>query len=484
MDSQNPLPARPSGLPDFAEDVAPAEGARLSGSEDFTSSEVDQARLLTHIGARIYSKIDDYARYQFSFLQTQCLNIFFDLAQELDEFEELCALTVMLPEILFNIPVELFLLDPTGAVLVRQTPGYGPASSPPVRDDLAAGVREEAGFLRVPVQGRADYQQSLPFKPLKGSLGMLVFHTAQTLSPQDRLFYQKYANRVGFQLHNRLLVMKNKDHLRFINNLVHDIGHNVIVPNMYFKLLFHQLEGKIHDLSQVRKRLEGAVGGGGADLASAVQQLGTLQDLLEDQYAEVYKYFLQSSLFLETLLRQSHFEQGHYVLQKSIVNLSKRVLEPQMERYRSQLEERGIEARLECPTVVEAPADVGLISQVVANLLSNAVKYTRPSPQNGEKFVICSCARVQDAFGPGKDGICIEVLSSGPHIDPKEAPNLFKPDFRASNAQEEYGTGHGLYFTCEIITRHGGIYGYKAVPSGNAFHFTLPLDWDPADAEA
>lgn len=455
----------------------------FEGAEEFSSEAAAQARLLTHVAARIHSKIDDYARYQFSPVQTRCFNIFFDLAQELEEFEDLCALTVMLPEILFNVPAELFLLDPSGTILVRQTPGYGPASPPPTRDDLLLGVQEEEGFLRIPVHGKRMQLQSSPGGSVRENLGMLVFHTGKATQEHDRFFYQKFVNRVGFQLHNRLLVMKNKDHLRFINNLVHDIGHNVIVPNMYFKLLFHQLEGKIQGLSGVRERLEEASAGATGELGDAVNQLAKLQKILEDQYAEIYKYFLQSSLFLESLLRQSHFEKGHYVLQKSRVNLVERVLIPQMERYRTQLDERGISAQLEPSDSLEVPADVGLISQVVANFISNAVKYTRPSPANGEKIMHCSCRLEKNAFGPNRDGVRVTVLSSGPYIAPGEAPNLFKPDFRGSNTQNEYGTGHGLYFTCEIISRHGGKYGYEAAPRGNVFYFILPLNDDGTPVE-
>jgi len=52
------------------------------------------------------------------------------------------------------------------------------------------------------------------------------------------LFLEKFANRVGFQLHNRILRDRSREHLDFIRNLVEDIGHNVIVPNIYFKLYF------------------------------------------------------------------------------------------------------------------------------------------------------------------------------------------------------------------------------------------------------
>ena len=74
---------------------------------------------------------------------------------------------------------------------------------------------------------------------------MLEIDTAGQLSEQDRFFFERYASRFGYQLHNRILGNKNREHLQFIRNLVGDIGHNVIVPNIYFKLYYKRLRSKI-----------------------------------------------------------------------------------------------------------------------------------------------------------------------------------------------------------------------------------------------
>jgi len=49
------------------------------------------------------------------------------------------------------------------------------------------------------------------------------------------LFYQKYANRIGYNMHNKIVFNQNIEHIRFINQLVADIEHNVITPNIYYK---------------------------------------------------------------------------------------------------------------------------------------------------------------------------------------------------------------------------------------------------------
>ena len=78
-----------------------------------------------------------------------------------------------------------------------------------------------------------------------GVLGIFEIEAASKLSNPIKFFFEKYVNRIGFQLTNRFIAEKNKEHLQFIQNLVNDIGHNVIVPNMYFKLFFRRMKGKI-----------------------------------------------------------------------------------------------------------------------------------------------------------------------------------------------------------------------------------------------
>ena len=62
-----------------------------------------------------------------------------------------------------------------------------------------------------------------------------------------------------------------------------------------------------------------------------------------DQYRQILTHYEQTSLFLETLLRRSHFEEGRYVLEKRACNFKKQVIDLQLERYRPRFEERGIE---------------------------------------------------------------------------------------------------------------------------------------------
>lgn len=303
-------------------------------------------------------------------------------------------------------------------------------------------------------------------------LAILAILSETPLTEHDKLFYQKFANRLGFSLHNRLLALKNLEHIDFVRTLVHDIGHNVITPNLHFKLLMRQMAGKIDALRRFSDTI----------VPTESQTIASLRDLcdrIEEHYQEISSHFHQSSFFLETLLRQSHFDQGRYVLQRTSFNIAARVVAPQMERYRARLEEREITVEEQYDAAKDTlivNADVGLLSQVVANFLSNAVKYTRETPgKEGRRVVRCMVKAVPNHFGPDNDGVAVEILSSGAPIVDKEAVRLFSENFRASNAREEYGTGHGLYFSRLIISQHGGECGYRQDAEGNVFFILLPL---------
>jgi signal transduction histidine kinase len=434
-----------------------------------------------HVRQRIDSKMRDYERYGFSTHQTRAFNVFFDLAQEFETVEEVYSLAVLVLKSFFAVESALFIADSAGKLVLRccsQGPACGVNAADVDQLSPDDGPRVIKNHLCLPVRGKTSASPAASSPLAGGRLGVLVILPADGAPPPEQLYYEKFANRLGFQLHNKLLFMKNSEHIRFINSLVHDIGHNVIVPNMYFKLLFRQLDGKIHALSEALNEMAGQrmAGSGQSD---AFRKLSYVHDRLSEQYKEIYRHFQQTSLFLETLLRQSHFEKGHYVLQRTLFDLHSRIVTPQVERFRSRFGEKDIAIFQEAETggtPLMIPADMGLISQVLANLLSNAVKYARP-PQAADRparYVRCRVSRVPDHFGPGKDGARVDVFTTGPAIGASDVPNLFTADFRGNNTDHEYGTGHGLFFVREIVDLHDGETGYEPWPDGNNFYFILP----------
>lgn len=423
---------------------------------------------------RVLHKMAEAEGYGFTLEEQRMLNTFFDMAQEFDSRRDLLTVCVLLPMIFFDQDVRVYLRSgPCSWRLARclRIPARLPAFEPPPR----AAVRG-CNFY-APIKARKDTSELLGFPLEHGVLGWIEVAGGAALSSARQLFFEKFAGRIGYQMHNRLVRSKNREHLAFIQNLVADIGHNVIVPNMTFKLFFNRLRGTITALERLLVEAP-------ADAPTEfLNDLDVVQTRLRTQYEEISRHYEQTSLFLETLLRRRHFEEGRYVLEKRLVNLRKQVVEPQVERFRPRLSDRGIAIDLSMGGIPDKPvqlmADLGLIAQVYANLFSNAVKYTRAvttAEGQSKMFMAYGWNIIPDAFGPDRPGVKLNVFTTGPTVPEAERPGLFQTGFRASTTGNEHGTGHGLAFVRQVVDLHGGHAGYEAAPLGNNFYIILPVE--------
>lgn len=423
---------------------------------------------------RVLQKIEDSEAIGFELDEQRMFTVFFELASEYDSRRDFLTCCVMLPSVFFGQRCRLYLrTGPHTWILARclTLPETMPETEPPTQP-ACIGTS-----LFVPVRGRADTAELLGHELPGGALGWLEVLDGAELSAHKRLFYEKFARRIGYQLHNRIMRVKSREHLAFIQNLVADIGHNVIVPNMIFKLFFNRLRGSVQALEQL---IADAPQGTPAEF---IGSLDFLQARLRSQYEEINRHYEQTSLFLETLLRRRHFEEGRYVLEKRMVNLRKQVVDPQVERYRPRLEDRGVAIDLSMGGIPDLPiylmADLGLISQVYANLFSNAVKYTQAvtTPEGRIlKFMAYGLDVLHDVFGPGNAGVKLNVFTTGPVIPEAEREGLFQPGYRCKATSAEHGTGHGLSFVRQVVDLHGGRTGYEPAPLGNNFYIILPLE--------
>ena len=421
--------------------------------------------VIDEVRSRIHYKMRDYASYRFSAPQSCAINIFFDLAQEFDDLEHVRLLSVLILRMFFRYDAELYLRGEDDR-LDLVTPALHPeiVGVP----DFRGEIWQDTARCYIPVRGKSAPVVTEDRRIIAGEdlMGVLVIYINRAFDEHDLLFLEKYANRVGFSLHNRILALRNERHVLFLRKLAHDIGHNIITPNMRLKLMFNQLASQIAAL--------GELAGQKPDEA-LMHDLRVLHAKMEEHAKAITGNFTNSALFLESLLRQSHFDLGHYVLRLERLDLVGMVVVPQFERYRSHFEERELTVtgpeRPEGPCMVQA--DLGLLSQVLANYLSNAAKYTRALP-GGRAEIRCAITREADAFGPGKTGDRVSVFSTGPAIAEDERAHLFDDNFRASNALGQFGTGHGLFFVREIIAEHQGTVAYEPADGGNVFSFTLP----------
>lgn len=425
--------------------------------------------VLDTVCLRIHHKMRDYAAYRFTAPQSCAINIFFDLVQEYDEPEKLYALTVLILRLFFSYDAELYLKDKDGKPKLL-TPAVHPeiVGVPEIRPE----IWQDSSRCYAPIRGKGSLVVTRGQRIVAGQdiIGVLVVYAHKELGSHDLLFLEKFANRVGFCLHNKTLANRNARHILFVQKLAHDIGHNIITPNMRLKLMLNHLERHIAELGAIVE----ADGCSGAEL----RELRNIHHVMEEAIRDISGTFKNSALFLESLLRQSHFDVGHYVLRQARLDIRNLVVAPQFERYRPHLTEKTLHVDAAQPLFPGEPcmvqADLGLISQVLANLLSNATKYASVLFNGKPGEVRCMVEIVPAAFGPGMDGVKVSVFSSGPHVPPEEAERIFEDNYRAPNAVGKSGTGHGLYFVREITAEHGGMSGYEPVEGGNLFYFILP----------
>ncbi|HIJ78214.1 MAG: sensor histidine kinase [Desulfobulbaceae bacterium] len=451
---------------------------------------------LQQVSARIIEKRGSYKSYAFGAAQNDLLHTFFDLAQEFDSPEDFYRICVAAPKLFLGFDSRLHLLDERRENLVLVSDSRkGLLRKPkpsPIEVFLSNHCYETENSLLVPICRKPATLQTAEKLTLDMEvMGMLEVFPLARLSEADRFFMRKYSNRIGFNLHNRLIAQENIRHLKFINTLVMDIEHNVITPNMYFKHLFNRLKKRIKevgDLEELLKELKKP----GVDLEQSCQLVGdkvtNLYQRLQANYRQLLEHHANYSLFLESLFRRDHFAKGRFVLRSRNCSVDTEIVTPQLDHFMSRFRARGIE--VERPGDMHGEelllqVDVGLLSQVYANLFSNAVKYTESIIDHAglpRKAIAYGREYIHDYFGPGKSGIKFNVFTTGRHLSGSEAKIIFTDGIRGESSKMLPGTGHGLAFIKQVIEIHGGVVGYEPTAEGNNFFFVLPVGCDSSSA--
>lgn len=443
---------------------------------------------LQYILDRIESKKNDYRRYDFTQTENDVLKTFFDLSQEFDTMEDFYILCVAIPKVFFNFEARLYFMESKHncLILVSRTEETSSQLHTPPPGDISP--KEHPYYtahnsLVLTIYGKKSLIDQLPFKTKDGVIGLLEVYPVVNLSGHQELFFVKYANRIGFNIHNRFLAERNVEHLKFIRSLVADIEHNIIVPNMIYKLFLRRLKGKIAKNLEIEKDLAKFSSGeprNGNGIEHLLDELIDVNKGLAEEFENMEKHYQNMSLFLETLLRRSHFEQGRLTLRTKLCNMKKDVVQPQLERYAEQFEDMGISIDDRFSGIPDeeiiSVVDVGLIAQVYANLFSNALKYAEEiiADTGKKKYVAYGREVIKDFFGTGRDGVKYNVFSTGPHISPEERGKIFEEEYRGTNTLNRPGTGHGLSFIKHAVEIHGGVVGYEPTQYGNNFYFILP----------
>lgn len=442
-----------------------------------------------YIDQRIQYKHESYKKYGFSVTESIALATFFDLAQEFDSIQDLYILCVSVPKMFFNKDARLYMIEPKlgSIVLVSTTDGASEdlyARPPADITPRPEPYYSERGSMVLTIHGKKMLIDQLPGNLLNDVIGFLEIYPVEKLGERRELFFQKYANRIGFNVHNRFLGEKNIEHLNFIKTLVADIEHNIIVPNIIYKLYHKHLKNKISRNEKLEEMLAGYMQceeGGVDTMRKLYIEISEINQGFKDEIENIDKHYKNMSLFLETLLRRSHFDQGRLVLRTKRCHMKEDIIHPQLERFSERFSQAGIFVDDKLSYIPDeeliSVVDLGLMAQVYSNLFSNALKYTEEiKMSNGEMKKLVTYGRevVKDFFGNGNDGVKYNVYSTGTHIPPEERDIVFDEGFKGSNNAGKPGTGHGLAFIKNIVELHGGVVGYEPQEYGNNFYFILP----------
>jgi signal transduction histidine kinase len=441
---------------------------------------------------RVREKQQSYTTYNFKRLQEEAFATFFDLAQEFTNLDTLYLVCTLVPREFFNLDARLHLSDndsKTLRVVCSSTEGIqeGIVLSPP-----GVCVSEQPYFAGnsylIPIRGNKAVADLLPMQHFKHVMGMFELFPSERISDQERFFLEKFTNRVGYNLHQKQLIHQILHHIKFINQLAADIEHNVISPNIYYRLFLKKLRRGIEDNGQIKDKVRELVSFCPEIDERTCQKLRDIFKSLEQTTGdlsvacdEMERHYEHTSLYLETLLRREHFRRGSYVLRKQQCNFKKEIIEPVLTRYLSRFKHKGIvvDNRLEDvpDEELELVVDKGLLAQVYDNFFSNAVKYTQEIVDEygyKVKFISYGKRLLEDYFGKGVDGIKFSVFTTGTPILPEEAVRLFDEGYRRPGSDLEAGTGHGLHFVRTIVEIHGGEVGVEPQKYGNSIFFILP----------
>lgn len=484
---------------------------------------------LEEIIHKVEKKKEDYKRYNFERLKEEAFATFFDLAQESTSLEHLYLVSVAVPKVFLKIESILYVPNQKTNRLEKVCTSWeglrekGDSSTErsvsednadleflekllQQTDDVQAepihgpiALKEKWAF---PIRGNQALKQWVSFSGIKGIFGFLVsIFPPNTLSErniqEDLFFLEKFANRIGYNLHQKLLIQQNLNHLKFINQLVADIEHNVISPNLYYMLYIKRLKKLLEAYRSVQKRLRDLTlflspeesKMTSQEITSIHNELSRITDQMEEEAINLEKHYTHMSLFLESLFRKEHFLKGTYVLRKQSCNFKHEIIERVIERYATLFEKKGIHLRR---TVGDIPdenitlfVDKGLIAQVFDNLLSNALKYTEEVEDpigNKIKLVSIDHRILKNFFGENMHGIRFNVFTTGKPLSAEESVKVFEEGYRvvsqdaSGTSKTTAGSGHGLYFVKNVIEIHGGKVGCEPETYGNTFYFILPFD--------
>jgi len=437
-------------------------------------------------------KEEDYTAYRFKAKEKMAIFAFFDLAQEFASITSLYRIAVSVIHYFFQYEACIYTIRPEDETLMLQScTAKDPLDAPvPARADVVmqdSPYRLDSSFF-FPIIGKKALADKVPVFFENQTIGILEIFPVKQLSEHQILFFQKYANRVGYNMHNKLAVEQNIEHIRFINELVSDIEHNVITPNLYYKAFLINMKKDLQKhlaaldklnsgLSEVEDQNYPRI----KKIKTATSELRRIQKSMAGKMEDFESHFNHLSLFIETLFRREHFTEGSYVLKRRSYNLLTDIFLPELEHYKKRFMDKGIEiiepSTLPTDKELTIFIDLGLTAQVFANLLSNALKYCQQvSDETGtkRKYISYWIEVLTEEYPKTRKALKFSLFNTGRPISRKEAHLIFEDLYKRPEDHDIRGSGHGLHFVKHIVHLQEGYVGCTPRETGNEFYIVLP----------
>ena len=164
---------------------------------------------------------------------------------------------------------------------------------------------------------------------------------------------------------------------------------------------------------------------------------------------------------VKNYLDLSRIEKGELEARKESVLFRENILQPAIEHFEKQRQEKNMSLEVNVPAGLQLAADKSLMNIVCNNLLGNALKYGK----GGGKVVIEAKDHPAD--------VELRFYNDGNPITEAQKEQLFKRFSRLAGSEHIKGTGLGLFIVKEIIEKHGGKIWVEPQTRGNVFVFTL-----------
>lgn len=280
-----------------------------------------------------------------------------------------------------------------------------------------------------------------------------------------------HANRLHTE--NHFIPLKNKEEIRGVMNLIHDVTHR-LKAEQKLQLLNNQLKRTLDELASYTYETSSNIKAPIRNIYTAVEHLiraeaGQLTDSGKAAFRRIQSSINRMDLLLNDMLGLSQISIEHKP--EHPVNLT-RLLPVVTESIKDKLAERNAEVVLmELCTVTGHEEQLRLLFY---HLLDNALKFNdSPAPR-----IVVDCVKtaVDDfEYGAFEDYYQVTISDNGIGVHPADAENIFNV-FKKLHAPGTYkGSGMGLAIARKIMDVHNGFIKVESQPgAGSSFHCFFP----------